>query len=289
MIKKKHLSILFLTATLFCIVGFTNLQEEKTDFSERAKVNLRAIGNQLLLSQKDSISLILPILELDDFKFKIPFEKELSFEPNILVKIVKNVFKKTKITKNYRVEVLEEISKEVAYSYQIDIEKNKTLIPCAGRFLPLKKYFIEVKFLDQKTSKRNYNFLFYIIIPFLLSIFYRKFFLNKKEGLKEVSVQDNSTNLGIFQFYPQQNKLVKHAIEISLSKKECELLEILVANFNQIVKREELEKRVWEDNGVVVGRSLDTYISKLRKKLKEDSSIKLTNVHGVGYKLEIIG
>ncbi len=76
-------------------------------------------------------------------------------------------------------------------------------------------------------------------------------------------------------------------IEINLSKKECELLEILVANSNQIVKRDELTKRIWEDNGVIVGRSLDTYISKLRKKLKDDESIKITNVHGVGYKLEI--
>ncbi|MGB1041616.1 MAG: helix-turn-helix domain-containing protein, partial [Flavobacteriales bacterium] len=56
---------------------------------------------------------------------------------------------------------------------------------------------------------------------------------------------------------------------------------------NQIVKREELTKRVWEDNGVFVGRSLDTYVSKLRKKLNSDESIKLTNVHGIGYKLEI--
>ncbi|MDD7915612.1 helix-turn-helix domain-containing protein [Polaribacter ponticola] len=75
--------------------------------------------------------------------------------------------------------------------------------------------------------------------------------------------------------------------EITLSKKECELLEIFVANENQVVKREDLTKQVWEDNGVIVGRSLDTYISKLRKKLQEDTSIKLTNIHGVGYKLEV--
>ena len=93
--------------------------------------------------------------------------------------------------------------------------------------------------------------------------------------------------LGSFRFYPAQNKLVKEAIEIPLSKKECELLEIFVARPNQVIKRDELTKRVWEDNGVVVGRSLDTYISKLRKKLIEDKTIKLTNVHGVGYKLEI--
>ena len=65
------------------------------------------------------------------------------------------------------------------------------------------------------------------------------------------------------------------------------MLEIFIANPNQIIKRDELEKRVWVDNGVFVGRSLDTYISKLRKKLKDNESIKLTNVHGVGYKLEV--
>jgi DNA-binding response OmpR family regulator len=81
---------------------------------------------------------------------------------------------------------------------------------------------------------------------------------------------------------------VKEAVVISLSKKECELLTIFIANPNQIIKRDELTKKVWEDKGVFVGRSLDTYISRLRKKLKEDDSITLTNVHGVGYKLEII-
>ena len=65
------------------------------------------------------------------------------------------------------------------------------------------------------------------------------------------------------------------------------MLELFVARPNEIIKRDELTKRVWEDNGVFVGRSLDTYISKLRKKLKGDTSIKLTNVHGVGYKLEL--
>jgi DNA-binding response OmpR family regulator len=79
----------------------------------------------------------------------------------------------------------------------------------------------------------------------------------------------------------------KAAQEIDLSKKECELLSIFIEKPNEIIKRDELIKRVWEDNGVVVGRSLDTFISKLRKKLQDDTSIKISNVHGVGYKLEI--
>ena len=65
-------------------------------------------------------------------------------------------------------------------------------------------------------------------------------------------------------------------------------MELFVAKPNEIISREELTKKVWEDNGVIVGRSLDTYVSKLRKKLQEDPNIKLTNIHGVGYKLEIL-
>ena len=92
---------------------------------------------------------------------------------------------------------------------------------------------------------------------------------------------------GYFKFFPEQSKLVKSAEEIRLSKKECELLLIFAAKPNQIITREELTKKVWEDNGVFVGRSLDTYISKLRKILKTDTSISIENVHGIGYKLNI--
>ncbi|ARV15938.1 winged helix-turn-helix domain-containing protein [Polaribacter sp. SA4-12] len=286
--KQKNLSIfLLLVITSFFIWGFANPQEDENDFSERVKVNLRAIGNQLLLSQQDSLSLILPITKIEDFKYKISFEKTLSIEPSTLVNIIKNVFDKTMLSKNYRVEVIDVLSKEVAYSYEVNTKKEKTLISCVGRVLPENNYSIEVKFLDQKKSESNYNFLFYILIVLLLALYYKKYFSAKKTTELEKTASEKATTLGSFQFYPEQNKLIKKAIEIPLSKKECELLAIFVANPNMVIKREELTKKVWEDNGVFVSRSLDTYISKLRKKLKEDASIQLINIHGVGYKLEI--
>lgn len=109
----------------------------------------------------------------------------------------------------------------------------------------------------------------------------------KKRKTITDTASNNSLSLGRFTFYPEQNKLIKEAEEIPLSNKECELLTIFIDKPNEVIKREELMKKVWEENGVVVGRSLDTYISKLRKKLKDDTSIKITNIHGVGYKLEI--
>ena len=80
---------------------------------------------------------------------------------------------------------------------------------------------------------------------------------------------------------------MKDGEPITLTSKECELIDILSRNQNQVVKRDQLVKEIWEDKGVFVGRSLDAFISKIRKKLRDDHSVKIVNVHGVGYKLEV--
>ncbi|WP_232730391.1 winged helix-turn-helix domain-containing protein [Lacinutrix sp. Bg11-31] len=292
LINKSILKIYRILFILLISISFFSCQKEKNNDSVSAttKVTIREAGNQLLLKNQDSTSLILPVLELQSSVYKLEFNQPLTFEPNQLVAAINSSFQKTSLPKNYRVEVLQCRDNEVAYSYEIHTEKERTLIPCAGRLLPNGCYTIEITFLDKVESSSGYIWLLSLLGVGLL-IFVIKLILNKKKRKDNIIELENATadfeKLGVFQFYPEQNKLVKAATEISLSKKECEILAIFVANPNQIIKRDELTKRVWEDNGVIVGRSLDTYISKLRKKLKDDDSIKLTNVHGVGYKLEM--
>lgn len=74
---------------------------------------------------------------------------------------------------------------------------------------------------------------------------------------------------------------------ISLTDKECKVLELLHKNFGELIPRETLMQKVWIDEGVITGRSLDMFVSKLRKKLSSDPELRITNVHGKGYKLEI--
>ncbi|MBK8635534.1 MAG: winged helix-turn-helix domain-containing protein [Saprospiraceae bacterium] len=74
---------------------------------------------------------------------------------------------------------------------------------------------------------------------------------------------------------------------ISLTFKESKLLEILAANPNVVVSRDDLQKLVWEDEGVIVGRSLDVFISKLRKKLDQDPRLTIVSEHGKGYVLRV--
>jgi len=74
---------------------------------------------------------------------------------------------------------------------------------------------------------------------------------------------------------------------ISLTDKEYKVLELLHKNFGELIPRETLMQEVWINEGVITGRSLDMFVSKLRKKLSRDPELRITNVHGKGYKLEI--
>ncbi len=80
-------------------------------------------------------------------------------------------------------------------------------------------------------------------------------------------------------------KLIDGDIINSITKKEAALLEYLAKNVNQPVKREDMLVKIWKDDSYFAGRSMDVYITKLRKYLKEDTDIQIQNVHGVGFKL----
>jgi len=256
------------------------------DFSEVIKVALRDVGHKILLINQDSTSLVKPVLELEDQKYQLSFQEPVSIHPDSLVNIIKSSFQKASLPKYYLTEVKQCEDGEVAYSYEMKENVDKDIVPCGGRQLPKACYIVSVRF-TQSISYQNNNlkYLFYVLIAAIFIITFVLYSYRVKNSTKINN--DEYASIGSFQFYKEQNKLVKKATEISLSKKECELLAIFVAHPNQIIKREDLMKQVWEDNGVFVGRSLDTYISKLRKKLQTDESIKLTNVHGVGYKLEV--
>lgn len=286
MSKKRIYSYSVLIFIVLITWLFSKPSKEQTEFSERVKISLRDVGNKLLLSYKDSTSLVLPVKEVSRSKYELSFQSQLSFEPTKLVSIVEDSFSKAKLPAAYRVEVIQCADGEVGYSYQMTEMEESTIIPCAGRLLPINCYTIQVRFTEIKSSSFSISTFIYGLI-FIIFILMELFFFKKKQPEKPKKHFETYESIGSFHFYPTQNKLVKQLMEISLSKKECELLQIFIANPNQIVTRDELTKKVWEDNGVIVGRSLDTYISKLRKKLKDDETIKLTNIHGVGYKLEI--
>ena len=270
----------FFIFTLLVLILFVSCNKNiKSNYTaETAKVALRAVGHDLLLQHNDSVSLVLPIVKLEENKYELSFQEQLEINPDSLLKGIFKNFKNTNLPNNYIVEVKNCLTNEVSYSYQIKAEKEKNIIPCRGRNLPLDCYTIQVIFEIRVKKSPLYWLLPIVLIGILL-------FIKRKNGSKKT----NFISIGKYHFYEDQNRLKISDITINLTKKECEIITILSKNKNQVVKRELLVKEIWEDNGVIVGRSLDAYISKLRKKFEHDDSIKISNIHGVGYKLEVLG
>ncbi|HMG88723.1 MAG TPA: response regulator transcription factor [Chryseolinea sp.] len=127
----------------------------------------------------------------------------------------------------------------------------------------------------------------YITKPFSLEeLFYRIEVFMKRSSV-QLNQNEKVFSLGHFEFDFPNLVLKNNTTEKLLTQKEAEVLKLLYQNRERVLKREEILKHVWGDDDYFMGRSMDVFISKLRKYLKEDASIQIVNYHGVGFKLEI--
>jgi DNA-binding winged helix-turn-helix (wHTH) protein len=249
------------------------------------EVVLRDIGHQLLLSAKDSSSRVLPVKQLNENTYQIFFQRDFGFISDTLINLVQRTFQKNALASNYIVSLKNCKPKETVFAFEINSQAGN-LTPCRGRKLEVGCYAIEIEFLKKTTF--NYYLLLPLIIPLSVVGFYVKNKSRKEE--EKVSSSDNNDylQLGSFRFYADNNLLKAEDKSITLSEKETKALKIFAENINQVVEREKLMKQIWEDNGlVVISRNVDVLVSKLRKRLTDDPSIKFINIPGRGYKFTI--
>jgi len=90
---------------------------------------------------------------------------------------------------------------------------------------------------------------------------------------------------GKFTLDANKQTLVSNESSIKLTTKECDLLKYLCQNMNILTERDKILKTVWKNDSYFNARSMDVYITKLRKLLKEDPTLHIVNIHGKGYKL----
>ncbi|MBI2281395.1 MAG: response regulator transcription factor [Bacteroidetes bacterium] len=93
--------------------------------------------------------------------------------------------------------------------------------------------------------------------------------------------------IGKYHFDIKNQVLTTTNFEQKLTKKETRILTFLCENMNDIASREQLLKNIWGNDDYFSGRSMDVFISKIRKYLSADTNIQITNIHGVGFKLEV--
>ena len=152
---------------------------------------------------------------------------------------------------------------------------------------------IPIIFLTAKTLKEDVLEGFkigaddYIAKPFVMDelLFRIEAIMRRVSEGGDGKMQKDSYEIGEYKFDVNKQLLHKGEGTIKLTTKESELLSLLCANKNAILERNFALKAIWKDDNYFNARSMDVYITKLRKHLNEDPSIEIINVHGKGYKL----
>jgi DNA-binding response OmpR family regulator len=128
----------------------------------------------------------------------------------------------------------------------------------------------------------------YITKPFDSEVLLHKIkaILKRNEELHREEV-NAEYDLGKYHFNPRLRELIIDGKTQTLSPKENELLKMLSEYKNDLLSREIALKKIWGSDTYFNGRSMDVYIAKLRKYLKEDPSIEIVNIHGNGFRLVV--
>ena len=127
----------------------------------------------------------------------------------------------------------------------------------------------------------------YLIKPFSIEELILKIEVFAKRSQVSVLNKITKIQIGKYIFDPNNLNLIVQKSIITLTQRENDLLLLLYQNKNQILKREVILEKLWGNNDYFLGRSLDVFVSRLRKILSQDTSLQIENVHGIGFRFII--
>ncbi len=274
-------------------------------FSEKVNLALRQTAHRLLKQAGDSTSTIAPIRETAQNTFLVKLEHHFDYDS--LPILLQNSFNAYSINRKYEVAVWDCSNKELVLGYSsfdfstgnpsFDFLKGSG-IPCSGRNQPGGCFNFSVMFTDLPTTASHSTLWWFLSGGLLATAFmglaYYFFFSPPKSKIIEKAVNFSSTteayciHIGQTIFDTRNQTVTIGETQQKLTFREAKLLQLFCNHPNGLIEREDILKAVWEDEGVLVGRSVDVFVSRLRKILKNDETLKITNVHSRGYKFEII-
>lgn len=298
----QHLKSFFFICASLVLVAFSS-RAQGTANEAHIKVALRMVGHQVLLSSGDSVSRVLPIEQEGDH-YKIQFESDFYFNPSVLSVTIDSAMALSNIATAYLVEVQECDSGKIAYSYEVGNAVESGIIPCGTRPQPAGCYNLLITLLEPtaaitafdpaavnqlggtaaKTDVAALSAIGIVLLVLLLALVLATYYWKKNQP---ESLNPDVIQLGKYQFDTRNMTLAVDDTGIELTGKETALLLLLHGAANTTLEREVILRDVWGDEGDYVGRTLDVFISKLRKKLDADPNVRIANIRGVGYKLVV--
>ena len=269
---------------------------ERRQFGEKINLAMRQAAHRLLAQEGDLTSAIPPVEQVAENEFLLRLESHFNYDS--LPGYLQSAFEDYGIGADYRVAVKKCADEDflvLGYT-QSDFTK-KDEVPCSGREQGLGCYNVSVTFSELPAGPKQAGG-WKRLLPMggiLISLGYVAFVLvgfkkNNKPGRDEALPASSGELLtfGNSTFDVTNQSVTTGKTQQSLTFREAKLLHVFCKNINQLLDRNLLLDEVWGDEGVIVGRSLDVFVSRLRKILKEDQTVNIANVHSVGYRLEIV-
>ncbi|WP_426484177.1 response regulator transcription factor [Flavobacterium sp. 2] len=127
----------------------------------------------------------------------------------------------------------------------------------------------------------------YLVKPFSIEELILKIEIFLKRSQKNVPLEKSVYEIGKYQFDINNFILFNESEKISLTQREAELLKLFLDNKNLVLKREQILTALWGTDDYFMGRSLDVFISRLRKILTGEKGISIENLHGIGFRFSV--
>lgn len=278
--------------TILLLLGPTTKVGANTPNAEQRhiEVALRTIGHQLMQAVCNDTSVV-SVKPIDNDAYKLSFTAPFSFDPGHLYIPALEVIKAYGIQQTCYFEIRSCKDGSALYNMEIWTGISPSMIPCEGRILPEDYYdlYIHLYDLSDKADQET-TWLPWWTYPILLvaMILSALMYIRHRASSSIASLQaSGGIAIGTY-IFDSMALTLRHDQEVAtLSHKEATLLQYLHNHQGETVSRSELLSKVWGDDGDYIGRTLDVYVSKLRKRLQADPLVKITNERGVGYRMVI--
>jgi hypothetical protein len=266
------------------------LQEEQTN------VAIRAIADALLKQNDDWTSPVPPIRQEGKYSYFIPLKAKIDYSR--LRHTIDTILERHNIRPDYRVSLLDCTSGIVMLGFMANSQDRSASVACQDREQAETCYNLRLTLLEEQPKKnvafqqplKSWPPVKWVLLglTFCLPLIWLSWNKNQQEEVaEENSLPEGWQQKSEHTAFHLTNLLLKiDDKQLTLTYREAKLLDFFFQHVNQVLERDRILQAVWEDEGIIVGRSLDVFVSRLRKKLKADPELNIVNVHGVGYKLE---